>query len=173
MQHSFEEFWRSVLLHTLRQCPELIEKIFLVDSNDKNNIFDEVEYQFSEFYDVFFKLIRLWDLDDYRFCYFIDGLDEYKGDNIDHQTLATQITDWSKSPSVKIVCSSRPYTVFLETFKETGITIELGGLTGNDISEFATAQFKKELSKPEYHEAQEECLNLVEDIVGKSEGVFL
>jgi hypothetical protein len=46
--------------------------------------------------------------DTYRFCFFIDGLDEYEGDSSDYVDLVQLISEWGSSKSLKVICSARP-----------------------------------------------------------------
>jgi hypothetical protein len=111
---------------------------------------------------------------DYRFCYFIDGLDEYDGDNQQYLILAKTLATWGNCIGVKLVCSSRPYTVFRDVFRIPGaITIELHNLTRKDIQSFASTQFKRNLSGPETEGALTTCLTLADEIVRRADGVFL
>ena len=48
-----------------------------------------------------------------KFCFFVDGLDEYDGDDEDTIALLQELTS---SPSVKICISSRPWNAFPDAF---------------------------------------------------------
>ncbi|RNJ56586.1 hypothetical protein D7B24_007073 [Verticillium nonalfalfae] len=68
----------------------------------------------------------------HRFCFFIDGLDEFKGDSSDHKELARQLRAWGNSPDVKICVSSRPYQAFLDVF-DSKMRINIVDATKLDI----------------------------------------
>jgi hypothetical protein len=51
-----------------------------------------------------------------KFCFFIDGLDEYSGD--EEETLRLML-DISSSSNIKICVSSRPWNTFLDAFETT------------------------------------------------------
>ncbi|KAH6708921.1 hypothetical protein BKA61DRAFT_128968 [Leptodontidium sp. MPI-SDFR-AT-0119] len=170
LEQSRQGFHRSILFHTLKQCPELIDRVFL--DQESPDLPDAAAYPLDELEAAFERLIRL-DLDDYRLCYFIDGLDEYQGDSLDYKKLSGRINSWAHSDGVKIVCSARPHTVFVDAFKDSAITINFHELTRSDIADFAYAKFDEELKSSEFEEGRRNCLELVEDIVTKAEGVFL
>lgn len=171
LQESIEGFMRSILFQVLSQCPELLDSIF--PHTPSGAEFDAVEYRLSELEDAFARLLRLETEDSYRFFCFIDGLDEHQGDNLSHQNLANQLVSWGSLANVKIMCSARPYTVFLEAFQESGDIIEFHKLTRSDISNFAEAKFTESLVKPKLQEARRNCLALVQDITENAQGIFL
>lgn len=170
LQESIEGFLRSILFQVLSQCPELIDPIFPhIPSGD----FDAVEYRLSELEDAFARLLNLETEDKYCFFYFIDGLDEHQGDNLSHQNLANQLISWASLTNVKIMCSARPYTVFLEAFRESGDIIEFHRLTRSDISNFAESKFIESLVKPKLQDGKRHCLALVQEITENAQGIFL
>lgn len=65
----------------------------------------------------------------HRFCLFVDGLDEYEGDSLEHFDLARRLKAWAASEDVNIVCSARPHTEFLDTFTNPSRIIHLHELT--------------------------------------------
>lgn len=172
LQKSLEGFYRSILYHTLKQCPELINLVF--PSSICEGLFpDSTEYQMSDLKRAFSRLLELKNSKTYRFCYFLDGLDEYDGDPSEHRDLARQIVAWADSQAVKIVCSARPYTVFIDVFEPVGITVTFHHLTPSDIRNFAEHQFTALLDDQNLAEAKDTCLSIVEDITTRAEGVFL
>jgi hypothetical protein len=108
-------------------------------------------------------------------CLFIDGLDEYEGDSIDHLYLARDLRKWSQHPNVKILCSARPHAEFIDTFNQSGKTIQIHEFTREDIYEFAYEMLKKEqdLRPGPVRLAHAELSSLVHEIVKLAEGVFL
>lgn len=170
LQESIEGFLRSILFQVLSQCPELIDGIFPYGLTGK---FDAVEYRLSELEDAFARLLNLGIEDEYCFFCFIDGLDEHQGDNLSHENLVNQLVSWGSLDNVKIMCSARPYTVFLEAFRDAGDVIEFHKLTRSDITNFAETKFKLSLAKPKLQEAQRNCLSIVQDITENAQGIFL
>lgn len=172
LQKSLEGFYRSILYHTLKQCPELISLVF-PRPNGEEAFPSSTEYQISDLKKAFSRLLELKNSKIYRFCYFLDGLDEYDGDPSEHRDLARQIVGWADSQAVKIVCSARPYTVFMDAFEHVGVTITFHHLTQSDIRNFAEHQFTALLDDPNLAEAKDTCLSIVENITTRAEGVFL
>lgn len=170
LQESIEGFLRSILFQVLSQCPELIDTIF---PHRPAGEFDAVEYRLGELEDAFARLLQSHTEDNYCFFCCIDGLDEHQGDNLSHENLANQLVSWASLTNVKIMCSARPYTVFLEAFRESGDIIEFHKLTRSDISNFAESKFTESLAKPKLQEAQRNCLAIVQDITENAQGIFL
>lgn len=170
LQQSIEGFLRSILFQVLSQCPELIDSVF---PHRQTNEVDAVEFRLSELEGAFERLLNLQIDDDYCFFCLIDGLDEHQGDNLSHQNLASQLVSWAALANVKIMCSARPYTVFIEAFRESGDVIEFHNLTRSDIANFAETKFTESLTKPNFQEARRNCLSLVEDITENAQGIFL
>lgn len=76
-------------------------------------------------------------LRDTRICLFIDGLDEYVGDQLEIVSLITAIT--RRSSAIKAVVSSRPEPTFVEAFqKHPKLRVE--DLTAGDIHHYATSK---------------------------------
>lgn len=65
-----------------------------------------------------------------RFCFFVDGLDEYDGQEEDIILFIKQL---AASPFIKICASSRPWNRFREAFG-TSNHLVLEGLTRMDIT---------------------------------------
>lgn len=170
LQQSVEGFMRSILFQVLSQCPELIDAVLPQKSQDG---LDAVEFRLSELEDGFRRLLNMKKEDDYCFICFFDGLDEHQGDNLSHQNLANQLISWASLPNVKILCSARPYTVFIEAFRESGAVIEFHRLIRRDISNFAETKFQESLAKPKLQEARTNCLAIVGDITENAQGIFL
>ena len=170
LQRTLEGFYRTILFHTLNQCPDLVARVFPQHRRDGDFYEEQRRLSLLELEQAFDRLVRVGDCQ-YRFCYFIDGLDEYEGDNLQYLSLSKKIAFWAKSEGVKIVCSARPYTVFRDAFKDAGVTIEFHQLTRSDLANFATCQFNEHLCSLPV--ALQDCLNLVDEIVTRADGIFL
>ncbi|KAK1770255.1 hypothetical protein QBC33DRAFT_487373 [Phialemonium atrogriseum] len=171
LQKSLEGFHRTIIYHTLCQCPELMPKVF--PCRDTVGTPDAAEFQIKELAEAFGRLMEHTDVDTHRFCYFIDGLDEYEGKSSDHRQLAEQLAAWARSDAVKIICSARPDTIFLKVFTDSGTIVDFGQLNRSDLTKFARARFESELLAPDYKSGHDICQGLVVDIVDKAEGVFV
>ncbi|KAM3078254.1 hypothetical protein ACMFMF_004660 [Clarireedia jacksonii] len=163
-------FYRVILFHILRHCPELVGVIF---PSEEESFMDAMEFPIEQLEQAMRRLEKLQYSDTHCFCYFIDGLDEYEGDTTDQRVLAQQLVDWSSAAEVKIICSSRPNPIFQEAFDHIGMVINLHDLTAHDIEQFAKDRFNTILDKAEHLAARNVCVDLVNVIVKRAEGVFL
>lgn len=123
---------RTLLLHVLTQVPHLIEAI--CPSRWEERHLASAPWRLNEIKEVFAKL-KKQGVGSARFCFFIDGLDEYDGD---HFEMIETINDFVTLNSVKICFSSRPWNIFEKVYGENnGLKIELQALTRSDIEKFA------------------------------------
>ncbi|KAK2771764.1 hypothetical protein CKAH01_14270 [Colletotrichum kahawae] len=171
LQKSLEGFYRTIIFHTLRQSPELIEEIFPPFTDTNSN--ESNKKRRSSLMQVFDRLVRIGAFSTHAICLFIDGLGEYEGDTLDQKDLASKLFSWSRADNVKIVCSGRPYTTFLDIFQSDDLFAKLDHLTRADITTFATSQFEDNLKDTAFGGVRSACIEQVEAIADKSEGVFL
>jgi hypothetical protein len=112
MQKSIDGLLRSLVCQILRQCPSLIPIAF---PEKWQWLMDGKQMQSIEREDIF-KAIECFTRIDHhetKFCFFIDGLDEYDGFDRD---IAAMIKKLALSPSVKLCLASRPHNVFVNDF---------------------------------------------------------
>ncbi|OCL13260.1 hypothetical protein AOQ84DRAFT_310842, partial [Glonium stellatum] len=103
-------------------------------------------------------------------CLIIDGLDEYDGD---HQEIVDLFETMTKSPTTKILVSSRPWLLFKNAFIRYPKLI-LQDLTREDIRRYAETILSSSSRMVELQKEEPLSANtLVGDIVEKSSGVFL
>ena len=148
LQMSLEGLYRTVLSETIGKCPELLPILFPDDVKLKS--FEDMvggSYRLRELESAMKNLFRAQNFPAHRFCFFIDGLDEYEGDSQAHFELAQSLRKWATSPDVKIVCSARPHIEFCNTFNNAERTINLPELTSHDIYRFIVTQLKRELAE--------------------------
>ena len=174
LQMSLEGFYRSLLFETLRQCPELVETVFPGDWGSRQ--VDDLminQYRLPELITAVRNLTRVTSFPKHRFCIFVDGLDEYQGDSLEHFNLARALKAWATSEDVKIVCAARPHIEFLDTFTDPLRTLQLHELTREDIRHYINQQLGKELIGSESDEPLNEYQDLTDSIVSMADGVFL
>ena len=105
-----------------------------------------------------------------KFCFFIDGLDEYVGD---HQEILALLQRLSSSPCIKICTSSRPWVVFNRYYgNNSGQKLSLEYLNQSDIELFAKENLL-EGAQCDQAEMDVGYGQLIQDIVDRSSGVFL
>lgn len=106
-----------------------------------------------------------------KFCFFVDGLDEYDGE---HTELIASLQTLADSPSVKLCVSSRPWNVFLEAFNEHNERkMILQDYTKMDIRLYTKDQLEKDARFSKLTREDSGYRSLVEEIVRKAQGVFL
>ena len=107
-----------------------------------------------------------------KFCFFIDGLDEYEGD---HRDLINLIRGFTTSDDIKWCLSSRPWNVFELAFGNgSSPTFRLEDLTREDIRLYVRDELED--NNAFRHLRQKEgnhCGQLVQEFVQKAHGVFL
>lgn len=101
---------------------------------------------------------------DAKFCFFIDGLDEYEAD---HTRLVKLLQFLGNQSGIKICVSSRPWNVFRTAFGDIKQKFVLEDLTRPDIELYV----RNELGMLTSDVAG--LQNLVEEVATKAEGVFL
>ena len=105
-----------------------------------------------------------------KFCFFVDGLDEYDGD---HQELSNLIVSLSTKSNVKICVSSRPLVPFVDAFQEQP-SIRLQDLTERDIRVYVAEKLGENKRFAQLRdEKPQDAKKLVHDIKEKASGVFL
>ncbi|KAL4911127.1 hypothetical protein BDW74DRAFT_172582 [Aspergillus multicolor] len=147
MQRLVRGLQRALLFEVLKQCPELIPQ------------------------EAFRLLIKHGNLPSHRFCFIIDGLDEYDGDSVNHRSLAEDLRCWANAEDIKICVSSCPYIEFHITFLDhPEQLVHLHEVTGHDIYVYSLQMLRSTI------ELRNNGLNysdLVRDVVRMSDGVFL
>ncbi|KAI2617968.1 hypothetical protein GGS26DRAFT_575604 [Hypomontagnella submonticulosa] len=110
-----------------------------------------------------------------KYCFFIDGLDEYEGKPNDIISLVKLLKD---TLQVKMCVSSRPWNEFEKVFGEDNPNkLYIQDLTRGDIEEYVRDTFERDSGFQEFLEDNDEetleTLDLVSDIVNGANGVFL
>ncbi|KAL3443588.1 hypothetical protein BJX65DRAFT_311748 [Aspergillus insuetus] len=157
LQKSLQGLYRSLLFEVLRQCPEFIPMVFpsqwerLQASNQC--LADKTLFRHHHIVDAFKILIQQTTFPKHRFCFFIDGLDEYDGDTVDHTTLATNLRSWALGEDVKSASARDRIWSSIKCLQALliGMIKQAIGWTG----------------------IQDDYLYLINRVVDRSDGVFL
>lgn len=176
LQRSLEGILRTLLHRILKQCPDLIP---LVCSSrwEYDDFAISEPWSLSELQVSFDKLSN-HDSVSTKFCFFIDGLDEYDGNHYDFIQTFKKLTD---SSNFKVCFSSRPWTVFVTNLGQSD-KFALHELTKSDIEAYVRDTLGKDarflnlwsndsfrrLSHPNSGAEQ-----IIFDIVNRARGVFL
>ncbi|KAF6823328.1 hypothetical protein CPLU01_11468 [Colletotrichum plurivorum] len=110
--------------------------------------------------------------ENFRFCFFINGLDEFNDPVEKHDMIAERLQSWSKQKhgALKVCASSREGNAFLEIFPPRQ-RLRLHLVTNNDICIMVTQRLKKHRTFLKYNanDSQDIC----EQIARRAEGVFI
>jgi hypothetical protein len=167
IQKSQEGLLRTLLYQVFRQCPDLVESACSFRWNDEES--DTDSWSRDHLFATLHELGKR-SLSSARFCFFIDGLDEYSGK---HQDLILLLNTLSKSPSIKICVSSRPWNVFVQAFGAHGQELKLEDLTRDDIREYVQRRFEESAKFRQLRSKSFASSKIIDDIVERARGVFL
>jgi hypothetical protein len=183
MQKSLQGLLQSLLYDVLRQHPSWISDIAPSRWKNTKLRFEKIGNTMSvhhagpwvhvELLDAFDRLMELLREDTHsaRFCFFVDGLDEYNGD---HAEMIKVLTKFAASPNVKICLSSRPWNVFDDAFgQDISSKLKLEDLTREDISQYVQNKLEENERFKILKRTDARCQAFVEEIVNKASGVFL
>lgn len=122
-------------------------------------------------------LDRLVELDDLplKLCFFIDGLDEFEGneDNNDRQHMIHLLRRLASSRFIKVCLSSRPLLIFEESFRnDPGLRLQ--DLTSGDIKKYVVDKLSMDpgMRLIADHEPTRRH-DFIKEICDKAQGVFL
>jgi hypothetical protein len=106
-----------------------------------------------------------------KFCFFIDGLDEYDGDHLE----VIRILDiLSTSQHIKLCLSSRPWNIFEDAYgRSTRRKLYLQDLTRNDIRSYVKAKLQEHPNWDPLLSSDIRFKDIVKQVTKKAEGVFL
>jgi hypothetical protein len=177
LQRSLSGLYRSILFEVLKQCPDLIREVFpeayaAFSKTGQGGSIDELFFRPTDLANGMKLLISKSPFPGYRFCFFIDGLDEYGEDGVDgldHEHLAKDLNEWASKEDIKILVSSRPHREFQEAFSEDR-RIRLHRLTKPDILRFGQNMFREHKC---FLAVQHFYKKLAAKVVQLSDGVFI
>ena len=171
IQKSQEGLFRSLLYEILTQCPELTRTICSSKAKTFRPFSGEHEPWTRQ--ELWHAISQLKDQcgAGARFCFFIDGLDEYDGEPDHIVSVLESLRDW---PDVKLCVSSRPYNEFRDAFgRPFDPQLALEDLTREDIKLYIQSTLGENLRFKALKARDDRSQDLVQDIVEKAQGVFL
>jgi hypothetical protein len=172
---------RSLLFSVLKQCPEATPEVFPCHwkpfeyhpwAHSK-----KIQLGDDEILAAFDSIVGSEDSNIYsghRFCFFVDGLDEFE-ESCHHKDLVLRLNQWitASGGSIKICVSSRELPVFQDRL-DVRQRIRLQDLTRQDIEAFVREKLETEEHFQSIRRYEKERCNRFEDqIVEKADGVFL
>jgi len=175
-QKSQQGLLRTILYQILRQCPELIQVAYhdqwIAMASDGKVLKESC----NELLTVPALLSALRKIStvtasDTKFCFFVDGLDEYDGRPAD----IIELIDILKSfPNVKTCVSSRPWNDFEDRFgNNSPWKLYMQDLTRDDICLYVKETLGKNPRFRQLETEDPQCPNFIQNIVREADGVFL
>ncbi|KAH8766936.1 hypothetical protein F5882DRAFT_510344 [Hyaloscypha sp. PMI_1271] len=175
-QKSQRGLLRTILYQILRQCPELIQMAYRdqwIALASDGKVLKESR---DELLTVPALLKTLGNIStstapETKFCFFVDGLDEYDGRPAD----IIELVDILKSfQNVKTCVSSRPWNEFEDHFgADSSWKLYVQDFTSRDILLYVQETLGKNSRFQQLQKGDPECPNFVWDIVYQADGVFL
>ncbi|KAK3368404.1 hypothetical protein B0H63DRAFT_565100 [Podospora didyma] len=182
-QKSQEDLLRSILYDILDQLPSLIPEVapgrWMIGQGQFGRptglVADPKSWTMSELQAAIERLKNRSTLQfqDAKFCFSIDGLDEYTGD---HYQLCQVMQGLAKTPGIKVCVSSRPWNVFEEHVGTICAgRIRIHELTLQDIFIYAKSQLKghSRWSALGCNGDDAGTKSILEEITKRAQGVFL
>ncbi|KAL2258610.1 hypothetical protein VTK26DRAFT_8020 [Humicola hyalothermophila] len=171
LQRSLPGLFRTLLHDVLEECPELIPSVLPELWEDISSSGCEAkDFQFGNdrVRSAFLQLLQRSELYESRkFCFFIDGLDEYKETlQDDYKAMVQLLFSWTEAipHGVKLCVSSREYNVFVNFFSSNK-RLRLQDLTLADMQFYIRDRLQ---------DLEAEYLDRLErSITGKANGIFL
>ncbi|KAJ9614088.1 hypothetical protein H2200_002224 [Cladophialophora chaetospira] len=168
-QKSQQGLLQSLLYKILSQYPDLISTV-CERRWSTNEVQRSESWKVSELSQSFVRL-QSWASPSRKFCFFIDGLDEYDGD---HFELVDAMVNIAKSPHIKLCLSSRPWNCFEDAFgRESDRKLYLQDLTREDIEIYVKSKLAIPVTLPSALRDEVQYQTLALEIVDRAQGVFL
>ncbi|KAF2677721.1 hypothetical protein K458DRAFT_395642 [Lentithecium fluviatile CBS 122367] len=175
MQKSLEGLLRSMLIQILDQCPELIPEAFSLRWEallaTRSYATTQPLWSLQELLDSFRTITKQASMKA-KFCFFIDGLDEYEGTD---KELVEIIDSFNSSENLKFCLSSRPHASFRKAYGDDPRTVlHVPKLTDGDIRLYVRISLDENTAFQDMKKRYpDRCKQLVEGIVNDANGVFL
>ena len=168
MQKSQKGLLQTLLFHILKECPQMVPSV--CPRRWEIEMHSAEPWTQEELYKAF-KLLKENDFVMTRFCFFIDGLDEYKGE---HTDIIDTVNNFVFGSNIKVLFSSRPWVVFEQAYGDNKVhKLQLHEYTQDDIQRFVTDKFAGDSRFQELQGSDHRYEVLIEQIVERAHGVFL
>lgn len=169
LQRGLTGLFRTLLFKILKENPELIPQV--CPHRVEVNQFRHLEsWNMDELGECMRKLSTIRTLST-KFCFFVDGLDEFKGNPND---LIAIISSIAQSEDMKLCVSSRPWVEFREAYGDLAWQLHVHDLTRNDIIQYV----QDNLAQSKHYQAlkvkfPDDASSFQTEIASKADGVFL
>lgn len=162
MQRSQLGLFHTLLFHILRSDPDVLDRLF--PGGRPNEPWDV-----EELLSTFNRLSEISSLTT-KFCFFIDGLDEYDGEE---DKIIHAVTRLAASPNVKICTSSRPWPSFYAEWKSSIYSFAVQDFTRNDMMKYVTDTFSQQPRFASLCMSDARYKRLVRAITERAQGIWL
>ena len=173
LEKSFKGLLRGLLFEVLRQCPSFIQQLWPHLGWDVP--YDRIAFHWTTatLLDSLKKLVQ-FKVMPVRFCFFIDGLDEYESTEGDHSGLVKMLEKLTISADIKLCVSNRPWFVFHDAFGgNLKRYMKLEDLTREDIKMYVHSKLEESARFRQLRSEDAGYIGLEDEVVEKAEGVFL
>jgi hypothetical protein len=163
MQKSRAGLMQSLLYQILRTAPELIP----------STVGDRLHHEVWETKDMImtFERIAVQTRHHAKFCFFIDGLDEYNGDENDVEPMLKTL---SSSPHLKICASSRPGRLYESSeLWSKSHAFDIAKFTKGDMRQYVQTRLSANAKYQCLATQGPECEKIIADISEYADGVWL
>ncbi|QIX02212.1 hypothetical protein AMS68_007729 [Peltaster fructicola] len=172
LQRSQEGMLRSLLFQILRKCPDIMPEVLpeLWSQSVSDLTIDGITWTYGSLLDAFRAFAGLAkSRTSAKFCFFIDGLDEYGEDPADLQPTLELVM---RSEYIKLCISSRPWPELKPIVKDDPHhMLVIQRYTKVDIALFVNSLLSNDTSFQRL--ADRDASALVREIIEKADGVFL
>ncbi|KAI4694175.1 uncharacterized protein J4E84_002757 [Alternaria hordeiaustralica] len=162
MQKSQIGLFQSFLYQILKAVPRLIEIVC-------PNRLEHEDWDVEELKATFARIATQKDLE-VKFCFFIDGLDEYNGAEED---VVSALKFLSISKDIKICASTRPRSVFERFFNNTSRTFDIKSFTKEDMGHHVKRLLGENENFQRLANADTTCVSIMKVIADLAQGVWL
>jgi len=169
VQRSHEGLYKSLLFDIFRQQPDLICAVCPERWKTPQLEVQAKSWSLQELRRCLEAIAGLQDIE-CRFCFFIDGLDEFGGD---HADICETLLRLSESPHIKLCLSSRPWNVFLDSFGQTTRLVHVHELTRDDICHYVHSRLESHPSWKKLVNYEGAGVLLATEVTERAQGVFL
>jgi hypothetical protein len=157
---------QSMVYQILRSVPKLMNTV-------KHEHMEHEDWSVAELQTILRSIAEQDELD-VKFCFFIDGLDEYNGEEED---LWDTLRALSVSKNIKICASTRPRRVFEQFFDHQSLTLDLAAFTKHDMGVYVRNELNRnELENKNLRDLERrdpKYTELVNSIAELAQGVWL
>lgn len=156
--------FQSLLYQIFRSAPGLITPIY------RDRLHHEV-WEMADLIDIFKQIAQQTSLDT-KFCFFIDGLDEYDGEEKDIIRLLQEL---SSSKNIKICVSSRPGRQYERVLPggDSDRTVDIARFTKGDMQQYIDTHLQGCTNWRKLAKDNPTCQEIIQEISARAAGVWL